>query len=68
MNRDSSSSPTPRRRKSRSSTPRVSREEASSLSSQFRDLVNSLPDMFNKLLEARFLDNSPPSGSSFNQS
>ncbi|KAK4324291.1 hypothetical protein Pmani_005131 [Petrolisthes manimaculis] len=66
--RDTSSSPTPRRRKSRSSTPRVSREEASSLSSHFKDLVNSLPDMFNKLLEARFPHNFPPSVSSFNQS
>ncbi|KAK4303422.1 hypothetical protein Pmani_024571 [Petrolisthes manimaculis] len=65
--RDSSSSPTSQRRKSRSSSPRVSREEASSLSTQFRDLVNSLPDMFTKLFEAKFPDNSPPSRSSFNQ-
>ncbi|KAK4287629.1 hypothetical protein Pmani_039302 [Petrolisthes manimaculis] len=66
--KDTSSSTSSRRRKSRSSTPRVSREEASSLSSRFKDLVNSLPDMFNQLLEARFPHTAPPSVSSFNQS
>ncbi|KAK4301593.1 hypothetical protein Pmani_026371 [Petrolisthes manimaculis] len=51
--RDSSSSSSSLRKKSLFSIPRASREEVSSLPTQFQELVLSLPGMLSRMIESR---------------